>query len=257
MKTFVEKCIEDHGHVKMISIRQIKSADIVYLVKESGFDGFYIDAEHGIFSLREIADICMSARSNGLICWVRVPEASTSLVGPILDAGAGGIIFPHISNASEASSAVRLCKYPPMGNRSMAAISAASLYKKSNALDLKVERDSDVFVIAMIENKEGVENSQEIAAVEGVDALMMGPMDLSFELGVPGQTSHQMVVTATLESANSAKNAHKHFVVGEAGGDLLQELRANGASIFTGNNDGAYLLSALTKAAQDFNQKLS
>jgi 4-hydroxy-2-oxoheptanedioate aldolase len=109
----------------------------------------------------------------------------------------------------------------------------------------------------MIENKEGVENSQEIAAVEGVDALMMGPMDLSFELGVPGQTSHQMVVTATLESANSAKNAYKHFVVGEAGGDLLQELRANGASIFTGNNDGAYLLSALTKAAQDFNQKLS
>jgi 2-keto-3-deoxy-L-rhamnonate aldolase RhmA len=85
----------------------------------------------------------------------------------------------------------------------------------------------------------------------------MGPMDLSFELGVPGQTSHQLVIAATLESAKSAKIANKHFVVGEAGGDLLQELRANGASIFTGNNDGAYLLSALTKAAQDFNQKLS
>jgi len=206
--------LKKNGFVKIISLRQIKTADIVYLVKESGFDGFYIDAEHGIFSLREISDLSLSATSNGLISWVRVPEACVSLVGPILDAGATGIIFPHVSDAQEAAKAVQMCKYPPLGKRSMAALSAASLYHKAPAQTLKQERDDAVFVIAMIETALGVENAQDIANVPGVDALMMGPMDLSFELGVPGQTQHSGVTQATLKAAKAAQSAGKHFVVG-------------------------------------------
>jgi 2-keto-3-deoxy-L-rhamnonate aldolase RhmA len=248
--------LKKNGFVKIISLRQIKTADIVYLVKESGFDGFYIDAEHGIFSLREISDLSLSATSNGLISWVRVPEACVSLVGPILDAGATGIIFPHVSDAQEAAKAVQMCKYPPLGKRSMAALSAASLYHKAPAQTLKQERDDAVFVIAMIETALGVENAQGIANVPGVDALMMGPMDLSFELGVPGQTQHSGVTQATLKAAKAAQSAGKHFVVGEAGHELADQLRAMGAKIFTGGSDGSYLLGALTKAAMDFDAKL-
>jgi len=256
MNTIFDHRLKKNGFIKIISLRQIKTSDIVYLVKESGFDGFYIDAEHGIFSLREISDLSLSAKSNGLISWVRVPEARVSLVGPILDAGANGIIFPHVSDAQEALEAVQMCKYPPLGRRSMAALSAASLYQKSAAHSLKQERDDGVFVIAMIENAKGVENAQDIANVAGVNALMMGPMDLSFELGVPGQTNHALVIDATLKAAKAAQSAGIHFVVGEAGHELVDQLRALGAKIFTGGNDGSYLLSALTKAAKDFDSKL-
>ena len=249
--------LKTKGFLKIISLRQSKTADIVYLVKESGFDGFYIDAEHGIFSLREISDISLSAKSNGLISWVRVPQAQVSLVGPILDAGANGIIFPHVSNAHEALKAVQLCKYPPLGKRSMAALSAASLYQKAPAQKLKQERDDGVFVIAMIENAEGVEKAEEIASVPGVNALMMGPMDLSFELGVPGQTHHALVIEATLKAAKAAQSAGIHFVVGQAGHELVDQLRGMGAKIFTGGNDGSYLLGALTKAAAEFDAKLT
>ena len=65
MSTLLRQKIAQSGFVKIISVRQVKSADIVYLVKEAGFDGFYIDTEHGIFSLREISDLCMAAQSNG------------------------------------------------------------------------------------------------------------------------------------------------------------------------------------------------
>ncbi len=256
MNDIFDDRLKAKGFVKIISLRQIKTADIVYLVKESGFDGFYIDAEHGVFSVREISDISMSAKSNGLISWVRVPEASVSLVGPILDAGAGGIIFPHVSNAQEALKAVQMCKYPPLGKRSMAALSAASLYQKAPAQKLKQERDSGVFVIAMIENSEGIDNAREIASVPGVNALMMGPMDLSFELGVPGQTNHPLVIDATLKAAKAAQSAGIHFVVGEAGHELVDQLRGLGARIFTGGSDGSYLLGALTKAAAEFDAKL-
>jgi hypothetical protein len=256
MNNIFDDRLKANGFVKIISLRQIKTADIVYLVKESGFDGFYIDAEHGIFSVREISDISMSAKSNGLISWVRVPEASVSLVGPILDAGAGGIIFPHVSNAQEALKAVQMCKYPPLGKRSMAALSAASLYQKTAAQKLKQVRDEGVFVIAMIENLEGIDKAREIASVPGVNALMMGPMDLSFELGVPGQTNHPLVIDATLKAAKAAQSAGIHFVVGEAGHELVDQLRGLGAKIFTGGNDGSYLLGALTKAAAEFDVKL-
>jgi 2-keto-3-deoxy-L-rhamnonate aldolase RhmA len=257
MSHLLRQKIHQSAHVKLISVRQIKSADIVYLVKEAGFDGFYIDTEHGIFSLREISDLCMAAQSNGLIAWVRVPEASVAVVGPILDAGAGGIIFPHVGTAKEASWAVQLCKYPPLGRRSMAALSAASLYQKKAAPELKKEREDHVDVIAMIENALGASNAEQIAAVAGVDALMMGPMDLSFELGFPGQTNHPEVIAATLKSAKAAQKADKHFVVGEAGAELLDQLRDLGAKIYTGGSDGSYLLSALSKAAAEFNAKLN
>jgi 4-hydroxy-2-oxoheptanedioate aldolase len=138
----------------------------------------------------------------------------------------------------------------------MAALSAASLYQKAPAQTLKQERDDAVFVIAMIENALGVENAQAIANVPGVNALMMGPMDLSFELGVPGQTNHSLVIDATLKAAKAAQSAGIHFVVGEAGHELVDQLRALGAKIFTGANDGSYLLGALSKAAMDFDAKL-
>jgi len=256
MSTLLNNKIIQFGHVKLISVRQVKSADIVYMVKEAGFDGFYIDTEHGIFSLREVSDLCMAAQSNGLIAWVRVPEASVSVVGPILDAGASGIIFPHVGTPEEAQFAVQLCKYPPHGRRSMAALSAASLYQKKTAIELKREREDRVDVIAMIENALGASNADQIAAVSGVDALMMGPMDLSFELGVPGQTNHAEVIAATLNSAKAAQKAGKHFVVGEAGAQLVDQLRELGAKIFTGGSDGSYLLSAMSKASAEFDAKL-
>jgi 2-keto-3-deoxy-L-rhamnonate aldolase RhmA len=242
------------GCVKLMSLRQLRSVDAVFILREAGFDGFYIDAEHGVFSLREIADLCQMAQACNMTALVRVHSAEVGTVGPILDCGATGLIIPHVSSRQDIQAALELAKYPPLGRRSMAAIGPASGYRRQAAAEAVPQRNSEVFMIAMIETAQGVARAEEIAATEGVDALMMGPMDLSLELGLPGQVRHESICQAYLAAAAAAQRCGKHFVAGGAGGPPMADMVAAGARLLMGGNDGAYLIEALQKAVQSMQE---
>ena len=96
---------------KLMSLRLSHHIDVVQMLKVAGFDGFYIDAEHGMYSLRDVSDLCQMALACGLTPWVRVHSATVGAIGPVLDAGAQGIILPHVNSAAEAALAVApLCR---------------------------------------------------------------------------------------------------------------------------------------------------
>ena len=240
---------------KLMSLRLSHHIDVVHMLKVAGFDGFYIDAEHGMYSLRDVSDLCQMALSCGLTPWVRVHSATVGAIGPVLDAGAQGIILPHVNSAAEAALAVDLCRYPPLGHRSMAALGPTSAYQRVPAKDSLVQRNAAVMVVAMIETQSGLDQAQAIAAVPGVDALMMGPMDLSLELGIPGELRHPRILAAYDTSLKAAVGAGKHFVCGDAGGPPVAQLVAQGARILLGSNDANYLLQALTQAAQTLDRE--
>jgi 2-keto-3-deoxy-L-rhamnonate aldolase RhmA len=107
----------------------------------------------------------------------------------------------------------------------------------------------------MIETQSGLDHAQAIAAVPGVDALMMGPMDLSLELGIPGELRHPRILAAYDTSLKAAVAAGKHFVCGDAGGPPVAQLVAQGARILLGRNDANYLLQALSQAAQSLDRE--
>jgi 2-keto-3-deoxy-L-rhamnonate aldolase RhmA len=238
------------GCVKLMSLRQLRSVDAVYILREAGFDGFYIDAEHGVFSLREISDLCLMAQACDMAALVRVHSAEMATVGPILDCGATGLIIPHVSSRQDIQSAIQLAKYPPLGRRSMAAIGPASGYRRQSAAEAVPHRNNQVFMVAMIETAQGVDRAEEIAATDGVDALMMGPMDLSLELGLPGQVRHERINQAYMTAAAAAQRSGKHFVAGGAGGPDIGEQIAAGARIVMGGNDTTYLMQSLAQAAE-------
>jgi 2-keto-3-deoxy-L-rhamnonate aldolase RhmA len=238
------------GCVRLMSLRQLRSVDAVFILREAGFDGFYIDAEHGVFSLREISDLCLMAQACDMTALVRVHSAEMGTVGPILDCGATGLIIPHVSSRQDIQSALELAKYPPLGRRSMAAIGPASGYRRQSAAEAVPQRNSQVFMVAMIETAQGVARAEEIAATDGVDALMMGPMDLSLELGLPGQVRHERINQAYMTAAAAAQRCGKHFVAGGAGGPPIADMVAAGARLLMGSNDSAYLIESLQKAAQ-------
>ena len=238
------------GFVKLMSLRQLRTLDAVFILKEAGFDGFYIDAEHGVFSLREIADLCMGAQACGLAALVRIHSVEVGTICTVLDCGAAGLIVPHVSRPQDMQRALQLAKYPPLGQRSMAAIGPASSYRRVPIAAAAQERNEDVFMIAMLETAQGVEQAQAIAATEGVDALMMGPMDLSLELGLPGQVRHERICEAYTKAAAAARQHGKHFVAGGAGGPPMAQMVAAGARLLMGSNDTTYLLEALDKAAR-------
>src|SRR5690606_2570018 len=138
-------------------------------------------------SLETTALLCGACRAAGVVPLVRVPAADAALIARVLDAGAMGIIVPHVSCAREARHAVACAKYPPEGNRSISSSLALLNYRNFSPEQASPIINASVFVAVMIESVSSLENLDDIAAVEGVDMLFIGAGDLSSDLGIPGQ----------------------------------------------------------------------
>ncbi|CAG9936369.1 unnamed protein product [Clonostachys rosea f. rosea IK726] len=172
---------------KAFGIRLVTNPQVVQLAKNAGFDSLFIDLEHSTFSLDDAGRLCGAGLALGITPFVRVPhQCGNGFIQKVLDAGAMGIIFPHIQNADEAKAAVAISKYPPQGCRSITGqLPALSLksFPQPDVIRETNEHASSVFV--MIENEGAVERVDEIAAVEGVDVILIGSNDLAIELGAP------------------------------------------------------------------------
>jgi len=231
----------------LMSLRQLRGPDAAMIVRACGFDGFYVDCEHGMYSWGQASALCASALMAGLLPALRVRQNTPADIGAALDAGALCVIVPHVSSAAEAEAAVRAAKYPPWGERSLAAIGPATRYRSLPAAEIIRLMDDQTMVVAMLETAAGVAAAGEIAAVRGVDALMIGPTDLSTALGVAGQVGHSEVRSAYIAACEAAMKHGKQFV---ANGDIAAELAERGARIFLGGTDVGYLMAGAKKAVQ-------
>jgi 2-keto-3-deoxy-L-rhamnonate aldolase RhmA len=234
--------------VTLMSLRQLRTPEAAMIVRECGFDGFYVDCEHGTYSRQEAAALCTSALMMGLMPAVRVPGQDSEAIAAALDGGAQAVIVPHVSGAEEARAAVRAAKYPPAGERSLAALGPGTRYRTLPLAEIVRLQDDLGMVIAMLETAAGIDNAAAIAAVPGVDALMIGPGDLSAELGVPGELGHPRIRDAWFSALAAARRHGKHFVAG-AGGPDAGEMVAQGARILMGGTDVSYLMAAAREAA--------
>ncbi len=241
--------LESHGTAFMMSLRQLRTPDAAMIVRECGFDGFYVDREHGMYSDAEAASLCASGLMMGLMPAVRVRANAPSDIAAALDGGALGIIVPHVDSAADAASAVRCVKYPPAGHRSVAALGPTTRYRTLPAAEIMRLQNDITMVFAMLETPEGVANAEAIAAVPGIDALMIGPGDLSAVLGIPGEVRHALIRDAYIAAAAAAKKHGKHFVAGGAGGPDATEMAKHGARIFMGGTDVTYLIAAAKQAS--------
>jgi len=244
----VKRKLEADEVVLMMSLRQLRTPDAAMILRECGFDGFYVDCEHGTYSRAETAALCASALMMGLMPAVRVPTPDPGEIAAALDGGALGIIVPHVGNAADAQAAVRAAKYPPLGHRSVAALGPATRYRSLPIAEIVRLQNDLTMVIAMLETAAGIQNAEAIAKVPGIDALMIGPADLSTELGIPGELKHPRIRDAWFAAVAAARKHGKHFVAGSGGPDAA-EMVARGARILMGGNDVAYLMSAAKQAA--------
>lgn len=131
--------------------------------------------------------ICTAGLGLGLVPLVRIASNAALDIGRALDGGALGIIAPHIDTAADAAAVVRYAKYPPVGTRSVASVGPATRYRPI-AIDALVREQNDAtLVIAMLETATAIANAAAIAAVPGIDMLLVGALDLSFDMGLTGQ----------------------------------------------------------------------
>jgi 2-keto-3-deoxy-L-rhamnonate aldolase RhmA len=227
------------------AILTIPDAGVATILGWSGFDYVVIDAEHGPFTVESMRSCVDALASSPAASVVRVAANDPSLLKQALDLGVDGVQVPSISDADAAAAAVRASRYSPEGTRGVG-LGHATRYG-SNLEEYLGRANATVAVLAMIEDRAGVEHAAEIARVEGLDGVVIGPFDLSADLGLLGQIDHPTVQAAldhVIESCVAAGTK-----VGTLGD--VTALARRGVTLFTCFADGSALGAAARRALED------
>lgn len=171
----------------------LDSPEVLEIIAQAGFDFVCIDNEHGGWEDVNWAHLVRTAEAAGIAPIFRVPYLAEHMVKRALDIGAAGIMVPGISSAEEAREAVRISKFPPIGERGACPFVRANLYGDGDGQTYYAKANEEVSLILLVEGKRGVESFDAIIETEGVDAVFFGPFDLSVSMGVPGQIHHPLV----------------------------------------------------------------
>jgi 4-hydroxy-2-oxoheptanedioate aldolase len=183
------------------------------IMARAGFDWVCVDMQHGMIDFPQMLHMLQGVSSTDATPLVRVPRNEPGIIGKSLDAGARGVIVPMVNSRREAQEAVAACRYAPLGIRSYGPLRA----NYSAGPDYFAHANTDVLCIVMIETKEAVDDVDDIVSVPGVDAVYMGPADLSITLGLPpAPDQSDPTFTDALEKVVDACRRH-HVVPGVAG----------------------------------------
>ena len=171
----------------------VASPEVAEALALLGFDWIFIDLEHGSLSILD-AQRAIQAVANRSFTLVRVPDGTPENIKRVLDTGCSGIIVPMVSSESYARRIVALAKYPPLGERSVG-LGRAQGYGLRFAEYLPVA-NAQTAVVIQIEHRDAVTNVDQILTVPGIDAVFVGPYDLSSSMGLVGQVNHADVAAA-------------------------------------------------------------
>ena len=177
-------------------LSEVRNPNVAYMLAQCGYDFFIIDTEHGAYSPETVSDMIAAARGSGIPVIVRIPEIRRETILKPLDSGAIGLLVPQIHTADQAREIIVYAKYPPEGDRGVGLRRAHSFYRKVEAGEYLRQANENTFIAVQAENLDAIENLEEIASVPGIDAIFVGPLDLSVGLGIPGQVSHPREVEA-------------------------------------------------------------
>jgi 2-dehydro-3-deoxyglucarate aldolase/4-hydroxy-2-oxoheptanedioate aldolase len=177
------------------TILSLPAPELAEMCVDAGFDWLFIDLEHGVLEILDVQRILQAVGARREIpCLVRVPTNDEVWIKKVLDTGADGLIIPHVNSSDDARRAVQYSKYPPDGSRSVG-IGRAHRYgaRFQEYLD---RANNDVAVVVQAEHIDAVKNIESILAVKGIDAVLIGPYDLSASVNRPGQVTDPEVQAA-------------------------------------------------------------
>lgn len=174
----------------------------------AGLDWLLIDMEHGPNGLESVLTQLQAAAAYPVTPVVRVPANDAVVLKQVLDLGAQTVLVPMVSSAEEARAAVESVRYPPRGRRGVGSALARSA-RWNRTEGYLAQADDHVSLIVQIETAAGVEAAREIAAVDGVDGVFVGPSDLAASMGVIGQQTHPDVVAAVHRTFEAVRAAGK------------------------------------------------
>jgi len=192
------------GELLIGPVVTLPAPEVAEILAAIGFDWLFIDAEHSPMGMRD-AQALLQAAGPHCPCLVRVPAGEEVWIKKALDIGASGIIIPQVHSAEQAERVVSLCKYPPQGSRGVGVARAQGYGSRFG--EYVATANEELAVVIQAESAEAVRNIGSIARVPGIDAVLVGPYDLSSSLGKPGELSDPEVSGAIATVAEACLNA--------------------------------------------------
>jgi 2-dehydro-3-deoxyglucarate aldolase/4-hydroxy-2-oxoheptanedioate aldolase len=184
---------------------KIASGEPVEIMAYAGFDFVVIDLEHAPLDLQTAYRLISSAAALGVVPIVRVPDTTASTVQKILDAGAMGILVPHVDTVEQADAVGRACRFPPHGVRGAGGTSRAGAWGLRPNAEYLATGNNDVLCIPQLESVEAIKAAPEILALDTVDAVFVGAADLSMSMGsTPSSPEVLDLIASAIEAAHAA-----------------------------------------------------
>jgi 4-hydroxy-2-oxoheptanedioate aldolase len=203
---------------------KLSSATSVEIMAGAGFDFVVIDLEHTLLDLGTTQTMISLAAASGVLPLVRVPDHAPSMIQRILDAGAAGVLVPHVDTAEQAEAVARACRFPPSGTRGAGSTSAAGRWGRLPRAEYLRYGNEQVLCIPQLESTQAVDQAGAIASVPGIDAVFLGAADLAMDAGTPDVADLLAAARAAARTAGvpvgsaaaSASGANTAFAAGDA-----------------------------------------
>jgi 4-hydroxy-2-oxoheptanedioate aldolase len=240
------------GKPVLITTLHFAEAAVFEMTSLMGFDGIWMDLEHHTLSVETASQLMRAARVGRSDILARPGNGEFARMSRLLEAGAQGIMYPRCRDAEEARVVVDWVRFPPLGKRGIDSGNPDVPYL-SHALDDYVRLANErTFLMIQVEDPQAVSQAEAIAAVEGVDAIMLGPADFSAAAGITGQFDHPEVRRAGEHVAQAARRAGKHWASIAPNHDAARRALAEGSQIILHNADLLILKAGLERIQQDF-----
>jgi 2-keto-3-deoxy-L-rhamnonate aldolase RhmA len=215
------------------------------MMKTAGYDWLFIDLEHGPMSIEFATTLAVAALDTGISPIVRVPFMQHSMATRVLDNGALGVVMPHVDTPEQAREIVDHLKYPPIGHRSLAGAQAIFDFQRIPIGEMIEAANATLLVIALVETPTAVTNAEAIAAVPGIDALLIGTNDLAAEMGIPGEFGHERIAAAYETVIAACRKSGKWSGMGGVYNQpLLGKYVGMGIQMVLAGNDVGFLMAA-------------
>jgi 2-keto-3-deoxy-L-rhamnonate aldolase RhmA len=232
-------------------VQHLRTGATAMIAAAADHDWLFIDMEHGAISLHDATQLCLAALPTGITPLVRVAADALHEGTRALDNGALGVVVPHVDTAAQAARIASAFRYPPRGDRSWGGPPAAFGFRPPGNAEAQALLNDAILVVAMIESPEAVANANAIAAVDGIDVLLIGTSDLTATMGISGELGHPRVQQAYAEVAEACRAHGKTLGMGGVYDREVATayIKAGARFVITGS-DHTYLLAG-AKARSD------
>jgi len=239
------------GEAVLLTTCHFTDPSVFELTSLMGFDGIWMDLEHHAYSVETAAQLMRAARVGTSDILARPAKGEFMRMQRLLEAGAQGIMYPRCDNAEEAAEVVGWMKFAPQGRRGCDGANGDMPYLMMPIDQYVAEANQQTFLVVQIESPESLEQVDEIAAVEGVDVLFLGPGDFSILSGYPGQLNHPVVQDAKRRIATAAAKHGKQWGCPVGSVEQAQAMLEMGARFICHGADIVMVKLGLEKIQRD------